>query len=151
VRYLAVEDVGTVLNPMLLDGQIHGGIAQGAGHVFGEQVIWDESGQPLTGSFMDYAMPRADELPRFEVVTSGVPTSRNPLGAKGAGEAGTVGAVACLTSAVLDALRPLGIDDLQTPFTPQRVWQAIERARGPQGDRNPGAFQPGDRQQAARL
>jgi carbon-monoxide dehydrogenase large subunit len=78
---------------------------------------------------MDYAMPTADELPRFEIVTNGVPTSRNPLGVKGAGEAGTVGAVACLTSAVLDALGPLGITDLQTPFTPQRLWQAIEGAK----------------------
>ena len=129
LRYIAVEDVGTVLNPMLLDGQIHGGVAQGAGHVFGEQVVWDENGQPLTGSFMDYVMPRADDLPRFEIVTNGVPTSRNPLGVKGAGEAGTVGAVACLTSAVLDALAPLGITDLPTPFTPQRLWRAIEEAK----------------------
>ena len=129
LRYIAVEDVGTVLNPLLLDGQIHGGIAQGAGHVFGEQVIWDESGQPLTGSFMDYVMPRADDLPRFEIETNGVPTSRNPLGVKGAGEAGTVGAVACLTSAVLDALAPLGITDLPTPFTPQRLWRAIKEAK----------------------
>ncbi|MDX2155714.1 MAG: xanthine dehydrogenase family protein molybdopterin-binding subunit [Hyphomicrobiaceae bacterium] len=128
LRYIAVEDVGTVLNPLLLDGQIHGGIAQGAGHVFGEHVIWDESGQPLTGSFMDYVMPRADDLPHFEIATNGVPTARNPLGAKGAGEAGTVGAVACLTSAVLDALTPLGITDLPTPFTPQRLWRAIDEA-----------------------
>ena len=131
-RYIAVEDVGTVLNPLLLGGQIHGGIAQGAGHVFGEQFVWDESGQPLTGSFMDYVMPRADDLPSFEIATHPVPTKRNPLGVKGAGEAGTVGAVACLTSAVLDALAPLGITDLPTPFTPQRIWRAIrEIKRGP--------------------
>ena len=129
LRYMAVEDVGTILNPMLLNGQIHGGIAQGAGHVFGEQVLWDESGQLLTGSFMDYVMPRADDLPCFEIETNGVPTSRNPLGVKGAGEAGTVGAVACLTSAVLDALTPLGITDLPTPFTPQRLWRAIKEAK----------------------
>lgn len=127
-RYLAVEDVGTVLNPLLLGGQIHGGIAQGVGHVFGEHFIWDESGQPLTGSFMDYFMPRADDLPVFEIVTNPVPTKRNPLGVKGAGEAGTVGAVACLTSAVLDALGPLGIKDLPTPFTPHRLWRAINQA-----------------------
>jgi carbon-monoxide dehydrogenase large subunit len=130
LRYIAVEDVGTVLNPLLLDGQIHGGIAQGAGHVFGEQVVWDENGQPLTGSFMDYVMPRADDLSRFEIETNGVPTARNPLGVKGAGEAGTVGAVACLTSAVLDALAPLGITDLPTPYTPQCLWRAIEEAKG---------------------
>ena len=127
-RYIAVEDVGTVLNPLLLGGQIHGGIAQGAGHVFGEHFIWDENGQPLTSSFMDYVMPRADDLPVFEIVTNGVPTKRNPLGVKGAGEAGTVGAVACLTSAVLDALGPLGIQDLPTPFTPHRLWRAINQA-----------------------
>ncbi|HEX4892083.1 MAG TPA: xanthine dehydrogenase family protein molybdopterin-binding subunit [Hyphomicrobiaceae bacterium] len=129
LRYIAVEDVGTVLNPLLLDGQIHGGIAQGAGHVFGEQVVWDENGQPLTGSFMDYVMPRADDLSRFEIETNGVPTARNPLGVKGAGEAGTVGAVACLTSAVLDALAPLGITNLRAPFTPQCLWRAIKEAK----------------------
>lgn len=129
LRYIAVEDVGTVLNPLLLNGQIHGGVAQGAGHVFGEQVVWDESGQTLTGSFMDYVMPRADDLPRFEVETNGVPTPRNPLGVKGAGEAGTVGAVACLTSAVLDALAPLGITDLPAPYTPQCLWRAISEAK----------------------
>lgn len=129
LRYFAVEDVGTVLNPLLLDGQLHGGIAQGAGHVFGEHVVWDESGQPLTGSFMDYVMPRADDLPRFEIAISGVPTTRNPLGVKGAGEAGTVGAVACLTSAVLDALAPLGIVDLAAPYTPHRLWRAIDGAK----------------------
>ena len=135
-RYIAVEDVGTVLNPLLLGGQIHGGIAQGAGHVFGEQVIWDASGQPLTGSFMDYVMPRADDLPRFELATNAVPTARNPLGVKGAGEAGTVGAVACLTSAVLDALAPLGITDLPAPFTPQRLWQAIDEAEDKSSSRS---------------
>jgi len=128
-RYIAVEDVGTVLNPLLLDGQMHGGIAQGVGHVFGEQVVWDENGQPLTGSFMDYVMPRANDLPRFEIETNGVPTKRNPLGVKGAGEAGTVGAVACLTSAVFDALAPLGISEVPTPFTAQRLWRAIKEAK----------------------
>ena len=133
LRYIAVEDVGTVLNPLLLDGQIHGGIAHGAGHVFGEEMIWEESGQPLTGSFMDYVMPRADDLPLFQIEMNGVPTTRNALGVKGAGEAGTVGAVACLTSAVLDALCPLGITDLPTPYTPGRLWRAIkdsERSAG---------------------
>ncbi len=134
-RYIAVEDVGTVLNPLLLGGQIHGGIAQGAGHVFGEHFIWDESGQPLTGSLMDYVMPRADDLPVFEIATNGVPTTRNPLGVKGAGEAGTVGAVACLTSAVLDAVAPLGITALPTPFTPYHLWRAINRASIQNGDK----------------
>ena len=127
-RYLAVEDVGTVLNPMLLDGQLHGGIVQGAGHVFGEEMRWDGDGQVLTGSFMDYVMPRADEMPFFEIAINGVPTARNPLGVKGAGEAGTVGAVACLTAAVLDALSPLGIEDLPMPLTPERLWRVIREA-----------------------
>ena len=129
LRYIAVEDVGTVLNPLLLGGQMHGGIVQGAGHVLGEEVRWDEAGQMLTGSFMDYAMPRAGDMPFFEIETQGVPTSRNPLGAKGAGEAGTVGAVACLTSAVLDALAPLGITDMPMPVTTERLWRAIKEAK----------------------
>jgi aerobic carbon-monoxide dehydrogenase large subunit len=99
------------------------------GHVLGEQVRWDETGQVLTGSFMDYAMPRADDMPFFEIEIQGVPTSRNPLGAKGAGEAGTVGVVACLTSAVLDALAPLGITDVPMPVTPERLWRAIKKAK----------------------
>lgn len=128
LRYVAVDDVGTVMNPLLLKGQLHGGIAQGAGQILGEQILWDDSGQVLTGSFMDYAMPRADGVPFFEIETNAVPSPRNPLGIKGAGEAGTVGAVACLTSAVLDALAPLGIHELEMPATPERVWRAIRAA-----------------------
>jgi aerobic carbon-monoxide dehydrogenase large subunit len=130
LRYIAVEDVGTVLNPLLLNGQIHGGIVQGVGHVLGEEMRWDEEGQVLTGSFMDYTMPRADEMPFFQIETNDVPTSRNPLGAKGAGEAGTVGAVACLTSALIDALAPLGITNLPMPATPERLWRTIRNAQG---------------------
>jgi len=126
LRYIAVDDVGTVLNPLLLKGQLHGGIVQGAGMVRGEEICWDDEGQVLSGSFMDYAMPRADEVPFFEIETHSVPSPRNPLGVKGAGEAGTVGAVACLTSALLDALAPLGIDDLPMPATPERLWRTIK-------------------------
>ena len=125
LRYVAVDDVGTVMNPMLLKGQLHGGIVQGAGQILGEQVRWDDTGQVLSGSFMDYFMPRADSVPFFEIETNPVPSPRNPLGIKGAGEAGTVGAVACLTSAVLDALAPLGIRELDMPATPEKVWRAI--------------------------
>lgn len=125
LRYVAVDDVGTVLNPMLLMGQLHGGVVQGAGHVQGEEVRWDDEGQVLTGSFMDYVMPRADDAPFFEIETRPVPTARNPLGVKGAGEAGTVGAVACLTSALADALAPLGVDHVPMPATPERLWRAI--------------------------
>ena len=128
LRYVAVDDVGTVMNPMLLKGQLHGGIVQGVGQILGEQILWDADGQVLTGSFMDYAMPRADEYPFFEIETNSVPTTRNPLGIKGAGEAGTVGAVACLTSALLDALSPLGVTNLPMPATPERIWRAIQAA-----------------------
>ncbi|MDA1100116.1 MAG: xanthine dehydrogenase family protein molybdopterin-binding subunit [Proteobacteria bacterium] len=128
LRYVAVDDVGTVMNPALLKGQLHGGIAQGAGLILGEQVLWDDAGQVITGSFMDYTMPRADDVPSFEIETNPVPSPRNPLGIKGAGEAGTVGAVACLTSAILDALAPLGIRALEMPATPERIWRAIRNA-----------------------
>ena len=128
LRYIAVEDVGTVLNPLLLDGQIHGGIVHGAGQVLSEEIVWDENGQVLSASFMDYNMPRADDMPFFEIACNGVPTSRNLLGVKGAGEAGTVGAVACLTSALLDALAPLGVTDLPMPATPERLWRLINEA-----------------------
>ncbi|MEM8974714.1 MAG: xanthine dehydrogenase family protein molybdopterin-binding subunit [Pseudomonadota bacterium] len=128
LRYIAVEDVGNVLNPLLLDGQVHGGIVHGAGQILGEEIVADENGQVLSASFMDYNMPRADDVPFFETVSSGVPTTRNPLGVKGAGEAGTVGAVACLTSALLDALSPLGVTDLPMPATPERLWRAINEA-----------------------
>jgi carbon-monoxide dehydrogenase large subunit len=128
IRYVAVDDVGTVMNPMLLKGQMHGGIVQGIGQILGERIEWDESGQVLSGSFMDYAMPRADDVPFFEIEALSVPSPRNPLGIKGAGEAGTVGAVACLTSAILDALAPLGVSHLGMPATPERVWRAIREA-----------------------
>lgn len=129
LRYLAVDDVGTVMNPLLLKGQIHGGIVQGISQILSERVVMDESGQVLTGSFMDYAMPRADEMPSFEVETHEVPSPRNPLGIKGAGEAGTVGAVACLASAVLDALGTVGIERMDFPATPERIWQALREAQ----------------------
>ncbi len=128
LRYVAVDDVGTVMNPALLKGQLHGGIVQGAGQILGEQVLWDDTGQVLTGSFMDYTMPRADDVPCFEIETNSVPSPRSPLGIKGAGEAGTVGAVACLTSAILDALAPLGIRELEMPATSERIWRAIKDA-----------------------
>lgn len=128
LRYLAVDDVGTVMNPLLLKGQLHGGIVQGIAQIIGERIVMDGSGQVLTGSFMDYHMPRADEYPSFEIETHSVPSPRNPLGIKGAGEAGTVGAVACLASAVLDALAPHGIRTMDFPATPERIWQAIKAA-----------------------
>ena len=130
-RYFVVDDVGTVMNPIGLKGQIHGGVAQGVGQILGEQVVWDrDSGQLLTASFLDYTMPRADMVPNMEIKSNPVPTKYNPLGAKGAGEAGTVGAMPVVMNAIMDALWPLGIRNLQMPATPQRVWQAIRAARG---------------------
>jgi carbon-monoxide dehydrogenase large subunit len=131
VGYSAVEELGRVLNPLLVAGQTHGGVAQGVGQALGEQVVHDpESGQMLTASFMDYQMPRADDLPNFQLVTREVPTKVNPLGAKGVGEAGTVGALAAVMNAVNDALTPLGIRHFDMPATPNRVWAAIAAAPG---------------------
>ncbi|MEQ9112583.1 MAG: xanthine dehydrogenase family protein molybdopterin-binding subunit [Rhodospirillaceae bacterium] len=129
VKYVVVDDVGTVINPMIVKGQLHGGIAQGAGQALMEQIVFDSDGQLITGSFLDYAMPRADDMPTFEVETSPVPTTMNPLGVKGAGEAGTVGALPVVVIAALDALRPLGVSHIDMPLTPERVWRAIANAQ----------------------
>ena len=128
-RYSVVDDVGRMVNPMLVKGQIHGGIAQGVGQALFEVLTYDRDGQLLTGSFMDYAMPRADDLPSFDVDSFEVPTQVNPLGAKGVGEAGTVGALAALLNAVNDALAPLGVRHLDMPVTPERVWRAMREAK----------------------
>jgi carbon-monoxide dehydrogenase large subunit len=129
VRYFVVDDVGTVINPLLVKGQIHGGVAQGLSQVLFERVEYDPSGQMVTGSFTDYAMPRADDLPAVEVTTNPSPTTVNSLGAKGAGEAGTVGALPCVMNAILDALAPYGVRDLPMPATAEKVWAAISAAR----------------------
>ncbi|HET8997106.1 MAG TPA: xanthine dehydrogenase family protein molybdopterin-binding subunit, partial [Acetobacteraceae bacterium] len=129
VGYSAVEELGRVLNPLLVSGQIHGGVAQGVGQALGEQIVHDpETGQMLTASFMDYQMPRAADFPDMRLATREVPTKVNPLGAKGVGEAGTVGAMAAVMNAVNDALAPLGIRHFDMPATPGRVWGAIARA-----------------------
>jgi len=130
VSYTIVDDVGTVINPLTLKGQIHGGVAQGVGQALMEQVIYDrESGQLLTASFMEYGMPRADDFPDMHIESHPVPTKLNPLGAKGAGEAGTVGALPAVMNAVLDALAPLGVRALDMPATSERVWSAMQAAR----------------------
>jgi carbon-monoxide dehydrogenase large subunit len=125
IRYSVVDDVGRMINPMLVKGQIHGGIVQGLGQGLGEVLAYDETGQLLAGSLMDYALPRADEMPLFDVDSHEVPTKVNPLGAKGVGEAGTVGALPALLNAVNHALAPLGVRHLDMPLTPERVWHAI--------------------------
>ena len=130
VSYLVVDDVGTVINPLTLAGQIHGGVAQGVGQVLMEQVVYDkESGQLLTASFMDYAMPRADTMCNVAIRSNPVPTATNLLGAKGAGEAGCVGALPAVMIAILNALEPLGVRELDMPATSERIWQAIQKAR----------------------
>jgi len=128
-RYTAVDDLGNVINPTLVEGQVHGGVMQGAGQVFGEHAVYEPAtGQLLTGSFADYVMPRAGWLTRIEVHDHPVPTSTNALGAKGVGEAGCSGSLPALVNATLDALRPLGLRHLDMPFTPARLWQAIHSA-----------------------
>jgi carbon-monoxide dehydrogenase large subunit len=127
VRYNVVDDVGTVLNPMLLHGQIHGGVAQGAGQALMENIQFDSSGQLVTASFMDYAMPHAHNLSAIHVESNPVPTKTNPLGTKGAGEAGCVGALPAVVNAVVDALAEFGINHIEMPATPERIWRAINR------------------------
>lgn len=130
VNYTVVEDIGNIMSPMLVRGQIQGGVAQGIAQAIGEILVHDtETGQLATGSFMDYMIPRADDLPRINIETRAVPTKVNPLGAKGVGEAGTVGALAATINAVCDALAPLGITHIEMPATPARIWEAIQQAR----------------------
>jgi carbon-monoxide dehydrogenase large subunit len=129
LRYNVVDDVGTVLNPLLLKGQICGGVAQGVGQMLSEDIRFDESGQLLTGSFMDYAMPRADHLSPIRIKSNPVPTKTNPLGVKGAGEAGNVGALPAVANAIVDALSAFGIRDVPMPATPERIWRAIQAAK----------------------
>lgn len=124
-RFIAVDDVGNVINPMIVDGQIHGGLAQGIGQALFEGAIYDEYGQLTNGSYMDYTMPRADDLPSFEVDRQVTPCPHNPLGVKGAGEAGCIGSTPAVVNAVMDALAPFGIKDLEMPMTPERVWRTM--------------------------
>ena len=129
LRYSAVNDLGTVVNPLLVEGQIQGGVVQGLGQALLEQAVYDSDGQLVTGSFMDYAMPRAHDAPMIAVASHPVPTKSNPIGAKGCGEAGTSGGLPSVANAVIDALSELGIKHLEMPMTPARVWQAIEDAK----------------------
>src|SRR6058998_843512 len=131
LRYVAVDDVGNVINPMIVDGMVHGGIAQGVGQALWEGAVYDgESGQLMTGSMMDYALPKADMLPNYETDRTVTPTPVNPLGVKGAGETGTIAATPAVVNAVVDALRPLGVDHIETmPLTPERVWKIIQAAK----------------------
>jgi carbon-monoxide dehydrogenase large subunit len=129
-RFTAVDDFGTIINPMIVEGQVHGGLVQGIGQALLENCVYDkETGQLLTGSFMDYAMPRADDFPHFEIGHVCTPCTHNPLGTKGCGEAGAIGSPPAVMNAVLDALSSVGVKDLDMPATPHRVWQAIQAAK----------------------
>lgn len=133
VRHVAVDDCGTVINPLLATGQVHGGIAQGASQALFEEVRYDEDGNLLTGTLLDYAAPSAAELPFFETDRTVTPTPHNPLGAKGIGESGTTGATPAVQNAVVDALAHLGVRHLEMPCTPERVWHAL-RTGASEGD-----------------
>jgi carbon-monoxide dehydrogenase large subunit len=129
-RYIAVDDVGNVINPKIVDGQLHGGIVQGIAQALWECAIYDDQGQLLTGSLMEYGVPKADQLPSFETDRTVTPSPVNPLGVKGAGEAGSIAAPAAVANAVIDALAPFGVRHLDMPLTPATIWQAMQSAPG---------------------
>ena len=130
MSYVACDDAGHIVNHQIVEGQVHGGLVQGAGQVFTEVAVYDrESGQLLTGSFMDYAMPRAGLVNGIKLLEHPVPTRLNPLGAKGVGEAGVTGSMPALMNAVVDALRQAGVKHFEMPATPARVWRAIQEAK----------------------
>src|SRR5947199_186437 len=131
LRYVAVDDCGTMINPMVVDGQIHGGVAHGIGNAFLEEIIYDAAGQLATGTLMEYALPRAADVPSLDVHHVVTPSPLNPLGVKGAGEGGTLPAPAAIANAVADALRPLGVEVTEMPLTRERLWQRIRAARSP--------------------
>jgi len=132
-RLIAVDDAGRILNPLLVQGQLHGGIAQGVAQALFEEMRYDDDGIPLTGSLVSYHMVAASELPSFEIVEMETPTPVNPLGAKGVGESGTIGSIPAVQNAVVDALSHLGVHHLDMPATPERVWRAIAGAGTPAG------------------
>ncbi len=127
---MVADDFGNLINPMLAEGQVHGGVAQGIGQAVSERVVYDDQGQLLTASFMDYGMPRAHDVPMIAFYSEPVPSTANVLGMKGCGEAGTVGALAAVANAVTDAVWDLGIRDVQMPFTPIRMWETLQPGRG---------------------
>jgi aerobic carbon-monoxide dehydrogenase large subunit len=127
-RYVAVDDCGPQINPMIVEGQVHGGVVQGIGQALWEEAVYDDAGQLLTGTLMDYAIPRADVLPDIEVLSTVTPSPHHPLGVKGIGEAGTIASTCTVYNAVIDALRPFDVDTIRIPLTPERVWQAIHRS-----------------------
>jgi carbon-monoxide dehydrogenase large subunit len=129
VSYVTVDDCGRVISPLLVDGQVHGGLAQGIGQALWEEIVYDEDGQLITGSLMDYAVPRAQDFPQFVTARTETPSPLNPLGAKGIGELATIGSTPAIVNAVVDALSPFGITHLDMPLRPQRIWAALEAAK----------------------
>ena len=129
-RYVAGDDCGPQINPMIVQGQVHGGVVQGAGQALWEGVVYDENGQLLTGSMTDYALPRAHMFPDIETLSTVTPSPHNPLGVKGIGETGTIASTVTIYNAVIDALRPLGVTSIDMPLTPEKVWQAIRKGQG---------------------
>ena len=130
VRYTTVDDVGVAINPMLVTGQVHGGVAQGIGQALYEGVTYSAEGQLITASYQDYCIPRADDVPPIEVTLDGsAPCRTNPLGAKGCGESGAIGGPPCIANGVMDALSDLGITSIQTPISPMKIWEAIRDAK----------------------
>jgi carbon-monoxide dehydrogenase large subunit len=136
-RYIAVDDVGTVINPMIVDGQVHGGVAQGIGQALYEHAIYDEGGTLITGSMMDYTVPNATQIPKMELARTETPCPHNLTGVKGVGETGTIASTQAVVNAVVDALAPLGITDIEMPLTPERVWRAMQDARSRQASAAP--------------
>lgn len=125
VNYVTVNDFGVIVNPLLVQGQAHGGIVQGIGQAIYEFVAFSEDGQLLSGSFQDYGLPRAEDVPSFEFASHPVPCKTNPLGAKGCGEAGCAGSLPAVMNAIVDALRPMGVTHMNMPATPEKIWRAI--------------------------
>jgi carbon-monoxide dehydrogenase large subunit len=129
-RYVAIDDCGPQINPVIVAGQVHGGVVQGVGQALWEEAIYDDNGQLVTGSMLDYALPRADRLPEIEVLSTVTPSPHHPLGLKGIGEAGTIASTVAVYNAVMDALGPLGVDTIQMPVTAERVWRAMQQRQG---------------------
>ena len=129
VCFAAADDFGRVINPMIVEGQVHGGVVQGIGQALYEQAVYDDAGQLMSGSLMDYCLPKADNVPDFKVTTNVTPCTHNVLGVKGCGEAGAIGAPPAVINAVVDALSEYGVDDISMPATPQRVWEAMQAAK----------------------
>ena len=129
-RYVAGDDCGPQINPMIVEGQVHGGVVQGAGQTLWEGVVYDDNGQLLTGSMTDYALPKAHMLPEIEIISTVTPSPHNPLGVKGIGETGTIASTITIYNAVIDALRPLGVTGIDMPLTPEKVWKAIRQGQG---------------------